>query len=107
MGGWAYIVRCCDQSYYVGSTSYDDIDERVAEHNDGKFEGYTSKRRPVVLVWSDWYQDLRDAQNAERRIKGWRREKKEALIRGEYGRLPELAKRPGARRPSRPGASCR
>ncbi len=105
MGGWVYMLRCSDASYYVGSTSYDDVDVRGGEHNEGKFGGYTSKRRPVRLVWCDWFQDLRDAQNAERRIKGWRREKKEALIRGETERLHDLAKRPGARRPSRPGAS--
>jgi putative endonuclease len=104
MGGWVYMLRCSDGSFYVGSTSHEDIEGRVVEHNDGKFEGYTSKRRPVVLVWNDWYQDLRDAQNAERRIKGWRRERKQALISGDMVALHYLAKRPGARRPSRPGA---
>lgn len=105
MGGWAYMLRCSDGSLYVGSTSHEDIDVRVAEHNDGKFGGYTSKHRPVVLVWCDWSQDLRDAHAMERRLKGWRREKKLALIRGETDALRWLAKRPGARRPSRPGAS--
>jgi putative endonuclease len=105
MGGWAYMVRCSDGSLYVGSTSHEDIDTRVAEHNDGTFEGFTSRRRPVELVWCDWYQDLRDAQTIERQLKGWRREKKLALIRGDVGALHWLAKRPGARRPSRPGAS--
>ena len=103
MGGWTYMLRCSDGSYYVGSTSQDDIDQRVAEHNDAKFAGYTARRRPVVLVWSDWYQDLRDAQNMERQIKGWRRAKKLALLRGDTNALHELAKRPGARRPSRTG----
>jgi putative endonuclease len=104
MGGWAYMLRCSDDSIYVGSTSYEDVDTRVAEHNDGKFGGFTSKRRPVTLVWYDWCQDLRDAHAIERQLKGWRREKKLALIRGEVGALHELSKRPGARRPSRPGA---
>ena len=98
MGGWAYMLRCSDDSIYVGSTSHDDIDTRVAEHNDGKYGGFTCKRRPVTLVWCDWYQDLRDAQNMERHLKGWRREKKLALIRGDVGALHELSKRPGARR---------
>jgi putative endonuclease len=101
MGGWAYMLRCSDGSYYVESTSYDDIDVRVGEHNEGKFEGYTSKRRPVKLVWCDQYGDLRDVQAAERRVKGWSRAKKEALIRGDYQALTYLAKRPGARHPLR------
>jgi len=95
------MLRCSDGSYYVGSTSYNDVDIRVGEHNDGKFEGYTHSRRPVELVWAEQFSDLRDAQECERRIKGWRREKKEAIIRGNWNLLKELAKRSGARRPSR------
>ena len=81
MGGWCYMLRCSDESYYVGSTSHEDVETRVGEHNEGKFDGYTAKRRPVALVWAEQCGDLRDAQMLERRIKGWRREKKEALIR--------------------------
>jgi putative endonuclease len=95
------MLRCSDSSYYVGSTSYDDVEIRVGEHNDGRFEGYTHSRRPVILVWAEQFIDLRDAQECERRIKGWRREKKEALIRRDWGSMKVLAKRPSARRPSR------
>jgi putative endonuclease len=101
MSGWAYLLRCVDGSFYAGSTSYDDIDTRVGEHNDGRFEGYTHSRRPVILVWAEQFSDLRDAQDCERRIKGWRREKKEALARRDLSGLKFLAKRAGARRPSR------
>ncbi len=106
MGGWAYMLRCADKSYYVGSTSHEDVDARVAEHNDGKFGGYTATRLPVRLVWCDWFQDVRQAQDTERRIKGWSRAKKEALIRSDVAALQHLSKRPGARRPSRPDAPC-
>jgi putative endonuclease len=101
MSGWAYMLRCSDRSYYVGSTSYDDVEVRVGEHNDGRFEGYTNSRRPVVLVWAEQFIDLRDAQDCERRVKGWRREKKESPIRRDWGSMKLLAKRPSARRPSR------
>jgi putative endonuclease len=101
MGGWAYMLRCADGSYYVGSTSYDDIEIRVGEHNDGRFEGYTHSRRPVTLVWAERFEDLLQAQECERRIKGWQREKKEALARRDFDALQNLSKRPGARRPSR------
>jgi len=101
MSGWAYMLRCSDRSYYVGSTSYDDVEIRVGEHNDGKFDGYTHSRRPVALVWAEQFLDLRDAQDCERRIKGWRREKKEALISRDWSAMKLLAKRPSARRPSR------
>ena len=40
---------------------------------------------------------ITDAIAAERQVKGWSRAKKEALIRGDFTRLPELSKR---RRPN-------
>ena len=55
------------------------------------FGGYTASRRPVVLVWQQDFQRITDAIAAERRLKGWSRAKKEALIRGEHALLPILA----------------
>jgi putative endonuclease len=66
----------------------------VAEHNAGTFGGYTAQ------VFSQSFDRITDAIAAERQVKGWSRAKKEALIRGDFTRLPELSKR---RRP--PGAS--
>ena len=86
-----YMLECGDGSYYVGLTR-GGLDKRVAEHQSGQFDGYTYSRRPVRLVWSADFQWLKDAIACERRIKGWRREKKEALIRGDYALLPGLAR---------------
>jgi FdhD protein len=88
---WTYMLRCADGSYYVGHT--DDIDLRVGQHQDGTFGGYTSKRRSVELVWSDRFLDRDAAFAAERQIKGWSRAKKEALIRGDWERISQLARR--------------
>jgi putative endonuclease len=85
------MLRCSDNSYYVGLTR-NGIDQRLAEHQSGRFPGYTYTRRPVELVWSEHFMWLTDAIACERRIKGWRREKKEALIRGDYEALKALAK---------------
>ncbi|MES2293822.1 MAG: GIY-YIG nuclease family protein [Pseudomonadota bacterium] len=93
---FVYMLRCRDGSYYVG-LSRDGLDKRLAEHRSGRFPGYTHSRRPVHLIWSAEFQWLKDAIACERRIKGWRREKKEALARGDYHMLPELART--ARRP--------
>jgi putative endonuclease len=65
---FAYIVRCRDGSYYVGSAR-GDLDKRIAEHNAGTYGGYTSRRRPVELVWSCEFQQITDAISAERQIK--------------------------------------
>jgi len=86
-----YILRCSDGSYYVGHT--DDLEARLAQHVEGAYPGYTSKRRPVTLVWACEIGTREEAQVAERQLKGWRRERKEALIGGETERLHELARR--------------
>jgi putative endonuclease len=96
-GGWAYILLCRDKSYYVGSTSYLAVETRVAEHNDRKNFGYTSSRVPVYLAWSKWFDDLSDAHAVERRLKGWSRAKKQALISGDEDRLIKLSKRRAGR----------
>src|ERR1700735_5653905 len=91
-GGDLYILRCADNSYYVGTARLG-LDRRFAEHEGGTFDGYTATRRPLTLVFSQHFQRIADAIAAERQVKGWRREKKEALIDGKLDLLPALAKR--------------
>ena len=91
-GAYLYILLCADGSYYVGTT-ISGLERRIAEHQDGAFGGYTSARRPVKLVHHEHFWRLDDAARAERQVKGWRREKKEALIRGDFISLPGLARR--------------
>jgi putative endonuclease len=88
-----YILRCADGSYYTGLTR-EDVEARVWEHNNDPIDGYTARRRPVTLVFSEVYDRLTDAIARERQVKGWTRKKKEALIRGDYEALPDLASRP-------------
>jgi len=92
MGGFVYILLCCDGSYYVGCTS-GSMEKRVAEHEAGTFDGYTAHRRPITLVFQRAFERIEEAVSAERQVKGWRRAKKEALIRGGYAALPPLASR--------------
>ena len=95
MSAYLYILHCADGSYYIGTT-VGSLEKRVAEHQTGAFDGYTSRRRPVTLVFHQRFEHLDDAAAAERQVKGWRREKKQALIRGDFASLPSLARR-GAR----------
>jgi putative endonuclease len=76
---------------YVGTTR-SSLDRRVAEHQAGTFGGYTAHRRPIALVYQQHFQRVTDAIEAERQVKGWRREKKEALIRGDFALLPALSR---------------
>src|SRR6516164_5971034 len=91
-GAYLYILLCADGSYYTGTARLG-LEQRVAEHNSGAYGGYTAQRRPVRLVFSQWFERITDAIAAERQVKGWSRAKKEALIRGDFDRLPELSKR--------------
>ena len=90
-GATVYIVRCRDGHYYVGSTR-GSLERRVGEHNDGVVDGYTKPRRPVVLVYAQWFEGMTEAFAAERQLKGWSRAKKEALIVGKFALLAELAR---------------
>jgi predicted GIY-YIG superfamily endonuclease len=87
---WTYLLRCADGSYYVGHT--DDLDLRIAKHDDGTLGGYTSTRRPVTLVYAESFDTRDDAFWRERQIKGWSRAKKEALAREDWSELRRLAK---------------
>jgi predicted GIY-YIG superfamily endonuclease len=89
---FTYILRCSDGSYYVGSSR--NLEHRLWQHDNG-VEGaeYTRRRRPVTLVWAAEFEHIGEAFAFEKRIQGWSRAKREALIRGEYDSLPWLARR--------------
>lgn len=88
---YVYILRCADQSYYTGIT--DDLNRRIAEHQDGMDRScYTYRRRPVQLMTHVEFRDVNQAIAFEKRVKGWSRAKKEALITGEWDKLPGLSR---------------
>jgi predicted GIY-YIG superfamily endonuclease len=90
MSFWVYILQCSDGSYYTGHT--DDLETRVAKHQQGTFRGYTSKRLPVKLVFCSEFPTRDDAFARERQIKGWSRRKKHTLINGDWDKLVEYSK---------------
>ncbi|MCW5724179.1 MAG: GIY-YIG nuclease family protein [Maricaulaceae bacterium] len=92
MFAFVYILRCADGSYYVGSHRGDDVMTRVVQHQAGEGGDYTRRRLPVTLVYSDWFDRAEDAVAAERRLKGWSRAKKEALVRGDGAALKALSR---------------
>jgi predicted GIY-YIG superfamily endonuclease len=90
MSFFAYLLRCNDGSYYAGHT--EDLDARMAQHQSGALGGYTAKRLPVELVWSDSFMSRDDAFRVERKLKGWSRAKKEALLTGDWDLIQTLAR---------------
>ena len=88
---WVYILRCSDNSFYVGTTS--DLEFREQWHNDGHGSNYTAKRRPVRIVYCQQPRTLLAARRRERQIKRWSVAKKQALIAGDYNTLKRLSRR--------------
>ena len=87
---WVYILRCSDGSYYTGHT--DNLDVRMHQHETSKEDSYVSSRRPFELIWSQTFETRELALASERQIKGWSRRKKEAMMRGDWEKVSELAK---------------
>ncbi len=87
--GYVYILQCADGSFYTGMTN--DVERRLFEHSTSKQPSYILNRKPIKLVWVSDELGIQDAISLENQIKGWRREKKIALINAEYDKLPELS----------------
>jgi len=75
-----YMVRLYDNSLYSGIAT--DVVDRVRKHNRGAGAKYTSGRRPVLLVYSEKFDNVSEARKREWQIKTWPRAKKENLILG-------------------------
>jgi putative endonuclease len=90
-GLYVYIALCKDSSYYVGVTN--NVEKRIAQHNYGEdSNAYTFYRRPIKLVWQNKFSNNLEAIEWEKKIKGWTRKKKEALMKGDFDLIHELAK---------------
>ena len=87
---WTYMLHCRAGKIYTGHT--DDLEKRVAQHLSGAIPGFTSDFAPCELVWSSEFPTRAEALAAERKIKGWSRAKKLALIRGDWEEISWLAK---------------
>ena len=96
---YVYMLRCGDGSYYVGSTW--DLDRRLWQHSTGLGSKYTGSRLPVELVFAAEFDRIDEAYALEKRIQGWSRRKREALIAGAYNELPALSRKDFGRRTPR------
>ena len=89
---FVYMLECSDRSLYVGHT--DELETRLAQHESGALGGYTSTRRPVVLVWCEEMPSRDEALRCELQLKGWSRAKKRAFIEEDWRLLKALARGP-------------
>ena len=86
-----HILLCADGSYYCGSTI--DLDRRMIQHNPGRVANHTAKRLAVELIYFEEYSRIDQAFYREKQMQGWSGKKKEAVMRGDFELLPELAKK--------------
>jgi putative endonuclease len=89
MKGYVYILKCCNDLYYTGSTN--NLEKRLQEHQNGLGANFTKKYLPVSLVYYEEFPRIDEAFYREKQIQGWSRKKKEALINRETNLLPKLA----------------
>jgi putative endonuclease len=87
---FVYILKCSDNSYYTGVTN--NLERRLYEHEHSTDpDSYTFNKRPLTLVFYEAFQDINQAIAFEKKVKGWTRKKKEALIERNWDKLKELA----------------
>jgi len=75
---FVYIMTNRSKTLYTGLTN--SLIRRVREHNVGIGSGFTTKYRLDRLVYFERFQDVHNAIEREKEIKGWLRIKKIALI---------------------------
>jgi putative endonuclease len=75
---YVYIMTNLSYTLYIGVTN--DLRRRVFEHKNGRVKGFTSKYNIKMLVYFEEGDDINTAIYREKKLKGWRREKKIALI---------------------------
>ena len=75
---FAYIVASRSHTLYIGVTS--NLQKRIFEHKWKEHEGFTERYNCDRLVWFEGHQEVALAIAREKQLRGWRRDKKIALI---------------------------
>ena len=72
------MVQCCDNSLYTGITN--DVDARIAQHNNGKGAKYARSRCPVTMVYTEYSGNRSEALKREIQIKKMSPQQKRDLL---------------------------
>ena len=89
-----YIVCSRSGTLYIGITN--NIERRMREHKSGEFEAFASQYHCDRLVYYEKFDDVCNAIDREKQLKGWVRRKKMALIESRNPRWADLAEKWGA-----------
>ena len=89
MSWFVYILRCANQSYYIGHTS--NPEARFLRHRNSEGALHTTVYPPETILYRERFDTEAEAIRRERQLKRWTRAKKEALIAGNAERLRSLS----------------
>ena len=73
---------------YTGITN--DVKRRMTEHKHGLIKGFTKKYNVNKLIFLEVFNDATEAIRAEKKIKGWTKQKKIDLIKSTNPKLKDL-----------------
>jgi putative endonuclease len=74
-----FLMSASRRALYIGVAS--GIEHRVLQHKNHRFAGFSDDNNTTRLVYFERFTDIRAAIRREKQLKGWRREKKENLIK--------------------------
>jgi len=86
---YLYVLLCDKAVFYIGVTR--NLEGRLANHK-ARHSPHTKRYRSVELVYTEKYSIRTKAEEREKQIKGWSREKKKALVDGDIEKLRELSR---------------
>jgi putative endonuclease len=75
---YVYIMTNGARTLYIGVSN--DLMRRVFEHKQKLIDGFTKKYNITYLVYYETTSDIVAARAREKQLKGWRRDRKIALI---------------------------
>jgi len=90
---WVYILSSTSGTLYVGVTGY--LARRIHQHKIDSIEGFTEKYQVHRLVYYEAFDHVMSAISREKQLKGWRRQKKMALVETTNPRWQDLAEQWG------------
>ncbi len=86
---FVYIMASNTRTLYIGVTN--NLERRVWEHKQKETPGFTQRYDATMLVYYEGFGDVTVAIGREKELKGWRREKKVALLESTNAQWQDLA----------------
>jgi len=92
---YVYLIQCEDESIYTGITN--DLERRFKEHKNKIGGHYTSSHKVEKIIYTESFKTKSEALRREIQIKGWKRNKKLALVNISKKAKPVLSEVEGSK----------